>query len=315
MLSTIFISIVNAESVKNIEYRIVADPLENKGIMEVNIFIDVDSLEYVTIPLLIFNEETFMEFLDYTYTDSLLITGLTYNEETRELSFYVLGSGVVKAYFSISNLYEEIGLGVYLLIVDTDLLRGVVNNCNVTIIMPGNYSIEYFPIGNPIIWLQGEDDFTKIHVQGFGGIVVIMGMAIQVNTTIPTIPQATPIKPSEEARLINTVALIIGIIIGAIVAVVLYYSFRRKTIIIESVDHLRDKTSLLIIEALGKAGKNGLVQTDISKSTNLPKSSVSRRIKRLEKEGYIAVRKSGKYNYITLTDKGWELYEKITKGK
>ena len=140
-------------------------------------------------------------------------------------------------------------------------------------------------------------------------------MAIQVNTTIPTIPQATPIRPSEEARLINTVALIIGIIIGAIVAVVLYYSFRRKTIIIESVDHLRDKTSLLIIEALGKAGKNGLVQTDISKSTNLPKSSVSRRIKRLEKEGYIAVRKSGKYNYITLTDKGWELYEKITKGK
>jgi DNA-binding MarR family transcriptional regulator len=40
---------------------------------------------------------------------------------------------------------------------------------------------------------------------------------------------------------------------------------------------------------------------------------VSRRIKRLSEEGYVEVVRSGKYNVIRLTDKGWEVYSKLKK--
>jgi uncharacterized membrane protein len=48
--------------------------------------------------------------------------------------------------------------------------------------------------------------------------------------------------------------------------------------------------------------------------TGLPKSSVSRRIRRLEEEGFVEVKRVGKYNYVFLTNKGLELAKKILGG-
>jgi len=65
------------------------------------------------------------------------------------------------------------------------------------------------------------------------------------------------------------------------------------------------------LKALKDSENKGLTQSDISRITGLPKSVVSRRVRRLEEEGLLEVKRIGNRNYVYLTSKGLELAKKI----
>jgi uncharacterized membrane protein len=82
-------------------------------------------------------------------------------------------------------------------------------------------------------------------------------------------------------------------------------------LVVERIDYTRDDATRLIIRALKDAGEKGLLQSEIARITGLPKSSISRRVRRLEEEGFVEVKRVGKYSYVYLTSKGLDLAKKI----
>ncbi len=84
-----------------------------------------------------------------------------------------------------------------------------------------------------------------------------------------------------------------------------------EVVTIPSTDILRDETARGIIVVVGDAGKEGVKQSRIVSVLGKPKSTISRRIKRLEEDGFIEVERAGRHNYVRLTEKGWEAYRRI----
>ncbi|MET1101463.1 MAG: winged helix-turn-helix transcriptional regulator [Pyrodictiaceae archaeon] len=127
-------------------------------------------------------------------------------------------------------------------------------------------------------------------------------------TTSPSPRETPPATPSATVTttsrpLYSPIPLITGIIVavGAIAAILLLYRYRRGSngwenpIITEELDDL-DKA---IIDKLREKGGSEY-QYVLQRELGLPKTTMWRRIKRLEKLGIIRVEKRGKGNYIIL---------------
>ncbi len=108
------------------------------------------------------------------------------------------------------------------------------------------------------------------------------------------------------------------IIVGVVVVIlILFYIIRRmheETIEIESIsptDILSDSLIRDIIIVVGDAGEEGIRQNKLVSILQKPKSTVSRKIKRLHEYGYVIVKRAGRSNVILLTEKGWSTYKRL----
>lgn len=297
------VSLSTASSISSLYYYAVYDPVENSGILEITATISAEIPVYVEIPLGIFNEYAEFTLINYTYSGDLYVSGV--NVSNSEAVVFLYGNGELKLVLFARNLVEETGVVAYLFTVNTDELRDITQSVNVTIIFIGIYSVEGAVVR--LNWsTRSLDNATQIVLNGFGLGTLVLIPSVKEITEIPT--------PGPFEREFPWSVIVAAISLLAVVGFGAYFfKKKREELLVGRVDYLADSSYRAIIKALGDSGNKGLLQSEVVSKTGLSKSTVSRKLKRLEEEGFIVIKRSGKYNYVFLTDKGLEAYRRIIK--
>ena len=300
--STISLAFTSSTSIyiNNLWYYVVYDPRSNEGIIEVRANINLDELAYLEIPLSVFSEDTEFKFINYTSSGDLLVVGLNTTESG--ITVLASGTGELRVILQVTSLVEEIGVGVYSLIIDTETLYNITSSVRVEIFFIGKYNVSVNTI-RVSSNTSRLDNTTHLVLDGFGlGFVILM----------PVVEIQQEEQPLQVHILWSVLIVAIGVLVVG--GVVFYFLHRKRVVLtIEKLDYLSDSNYRAIIRVLGDSGNRGLLQADIAAKTGLPKSTVSRRVRRLEEEGLVTIKRSGKYNYVYLTDRGLEVYRKIVR--
>jgi uncharacterized membrane protein len=112
-------------------------------------------------------------------------------------------------------------------------------------------------------------------------------------TTQPTVTQPTVVTPKPD----YTSLLITGIVVVAVASGVTYVVLRRRRV--GGIDKLLDDVDKSIIRELKARGGSAL-QSELQDSINVPKTTLWRHVKRLERLGVVRVEKVGLQNRVTL---------------
>ncbi|ADV65228.1 helix-turn-helix transcriptional regulator [Desulfurococcus mucosus] len=296
--------------ITSVEYIVFYDPTEGVGTLRVTVSMTPDASQQAfsipDLPVKVFSDAS-LELLNYTGYPATGYLLVEYNDTTGYASITAVNVSSVTMYFSVSNLTEEVSVGSYTATLDLTEYSG-------SGISP---SVEMYLLGVYNATVDSYPRAADYSIQVANNMTIIKASSPAVYFIVLTVPITTPGVPPAPAQPINL--LIVALVIAAVsaVAIILYLILRRPKSIggVEPADVLNDPVSRSIIRILGEAGGEGLTQAEITNRTGAPKSSVSRRIKRLEEEGYIAVDRTGKYNYLKLTDKGVEAYRKIAGKK
>jgi len=302
LLIVVSTSVASAESVNSLSsiyYYVIYDPVDNSGLLIVNITIVASEPYQLDLPINVFTEDASFEYLGYNYTGDLKVIGLGYSNESRVISGYVYGGGTLTLTFNVSNALDEL-LGAYSLYIDTTPLKEFTKNISVDFVIVGPCNIiSVEPRRDFNEYVKGEN--TILEFNGFGYWFVVFQLELS------EITQTT----SEGYTVLLYLSLALAVVIASLIPVFAYYRRRRAVLVVERIDYTRDDATRLIIKALKDAGEKGLLQSEIARITGLPKSSISRRVRRLEEEGFVKVKRVGKYSYVYLTSKGLDLAKKI----
>ncbi len=245
--------------------------------------------------------------LTYSLDEERNLLRIFINESTKTVS--------VDAY--IYDVADEVGIDTYVLNLNFTQYTGT-SSFHGKLVLMGNYNttiIQTLSAKKPTI--SHAENTTIIDIYEPDNYIIIA-------SAIPEIPGA-PIgggasgtrTPAGTTPLLNPV--IIGSILAviAVAAAVLYYFYRKsrepEIISIPPTELLSDDTIKEIILYIGDAGPQGIQQSKLVRLTNRPKSTISRRIKRLANEGYVEIKRMGKHNIVKLTAKGYEAYKKLKK--
>jgi DNA-binding transcriptional ArsR family regulator len=297
-------TLVSSGVINSLIFHLAVDPLENKGILYINVSLNYPEMAMVEIPIRVFGEDAVFEYLDYDATDNLRVFGCNYISNESMIECLVQGSGELSIRFMASNVLDE-ALGAFIAYIDTLEYKNLTDVVKVVLTLVGNVSVVYLEPKTETRHYVDNRGNTVLEFSGFRSWIVVFQLELgEITTPTPTPPRGA------QAWIITA----IGGSIAAI-AVLAYFTIKRRRgpgVVVEISDYIRDDAARKIIKALKAAEGRGLTQTEIARLTGLPKSSVSRRIKRLEQDGYITVKRVGKHNYIYLTSKGEELARKIS---
>lgn len=304
VLSTALCVFAEAQGIDSIYYGVIYDPLENIGILEIEVSINAENITWIYIPLQILGEESLFEYVGYNYTGGLNPLGVNYNAAQGLVEIHVQGEGKLYLLFNVNSLLEETGISAYVLHIDTTELSYLTSEVTVNVTLMGVFEQDATRIRGEleITTFRGANT-TQILIRGVGELISTLYMQLE-ETAGP--------QPLQQTPWMNMLLLTLIAIVATASATAYYYFNRRRTsIVVERIDYMKDQASILILKALRESGGRGLTQAEISKVTRLPKSSVSRRIRRLEEEGFVEVKRVGKYNYVFLTNKGLELAKRV----
>ncbi|MEM1696446.1 MAG: winged helix-turn-helix domain-containing protein [Desulfurococcaceae archaeon] len=310
LLLPLYITISNAQSVitDKITYVVLYDPASNEGLMIIRFYVDTGEDMYnLTVPL-IATEKGWFEYLNYTASPGLRILGSDFSHETGYLVVLINGRGSFEALFHVRDLFEEELPMTYTVSLDTTTLRNIAPGVTVEMVILGVYDVSRVAIyGKADVSTSIEGDVTRVLISGFAWLELVFRLELE-----PAL-ETTPVVPTQAQY--NRPALIIvasaAITVAVVVALLHFLRFKRTRPSVEYVEPHKDPAFRLIIKALGEAGEQGLTQSDLARRTGLPKSSVSRKIRRLQNEGLVEVKTVGKYNYVLLTPKGLSMYRRI----
>jgi DNA-binding MarR family transcriptional regulator len=302
-------TLVSGSLINSLIFHLAIDPLENKGILYINVSLNYPEMAMIEIPIRVFGDDSVFEYLDYDTTDSLRVFGCNYISNESTIECLVQGSGELSIRFMASNVLDE-ALGAFIAYIDTSEYKNLTGVVKVVLTLIGNVSVVYLEPKTEIRQYVDNRGNTVLEFSGFRSWIAIFQLEIgEIATSTPPI-QPTPLGGAQTW----TIIIAIGGPIAAIAALT-YFIVKRKRgpgVVVETIDYIRDDATRKIIKALKATGGKGLIQTEIARLTGLPKSSVSRRIRRLEQDGYITVKRVGKHNYVYLTSKGEELAKKIS---
>ncbi len=306
MVSLISTPTSYGDSIYSINIELFYDVLSNTGLMEIRVDIyDSFNITMLEIPLTFLGEEAGLFLTNvsaFPETGSLIYE---YDEYNRVLKVITSNVSRVSAWFTVENIAENYAPGVYGFLLSLEEFAGtgslrfsmnVYGSCDITVenLLDKAYNgTVYF-----------SEPFTLLILERPGLYFILITMRIEEQTM------------NQPSSVLNNYILLIGTIIGVGAAGSLLFLWRRRraSIELEAVatrDLLSDEVVRDILLVLGRAGDKGLQQSELVNLTGRPKSSVSRRIKKLEDEGYVNVVRAGKYNYLRLTDKGYEAFRKI----
>jgi len=249
--------------------------------------------------------------------DNVVVHCIVIDDEALLLLNQSIPSGrhIVTINYTIMNYVKEVSTGVFVGVFN---LTGfsMVNSLDVKITFTGGFKVVYTtPSENVKIMHLGDSSIVSLSKPEEYTIVLSVFKLTQAeipSSTSPTSPEHTPVS----SEYIDYIPFIIIFLIIVTVFLLILYFRRRFSISVEALpaNILDDDTSRAIIKAIGDAGDKGVKQSELVRLVNRPKSSISRRIKRLADEGYVEIVRSGKYNIIKLTDKGVKAYRDIVKG-
>lgn len=203
--------------------------------------------------------------------------------------------------YIINGLIEEISPFHYTLTMNTTGFENITHQ--VLLSIPKQYVIT--PILPSGIKVDENKNWFVIEVDKPG--IYIFLITVPYETASPRTTSKSFVIPW------NTLALVAIVVVGLAMLVLL--SFRRREIEVETIppDVMNDDVARAIIKYIGDRGGGEIKQSELTNVVNRPKSIISRRVKRLEEEGYLEVTPKGRYNLVKLTDKGWRAYRELRK--
>ncbi len=238
---------------------------------------------------------------------------LLYSVEKNTVNVYANNTDEVAIRYTVSGLIEEIGVGAYVLSLNLTPYEDV-SSFRVNLLLLDKYNVSV-PLGEAKV--EYTDNTTKITMNEPQNYIIIIripaetppattgGGGVAGKTT--TIPPVTPWG--------TTLLWIIAAIAVAVAAYLIYRYKSAETVVVTIPPGrlLEDETVKEIILTVGNAGPQGIKQSQLVRLTGKPKSTISRRVRKLAEEGYLEIIRSGKYNIIKLTSKGYESYKELRK--
>lgn len=310
--------------VEKIDINVFYDVIDNLGFVEENITLNSEPAQVIEVDIPFIpppaGSNGYYELLNISYPakykDIYLAYSIDRKTNTLKLVFNATRNIVVR--YVVYNYLEEIGVGVYSLLMDLSNFS-VAQSVYAKMRIIGNYTVNVYPaIGANVI--VGEDVVTvELSSPQPYTLVIVEGEFGEITTPIPTTITTTTTEtqaPPQQGININfdTSFLIIALALIAVALIFFLWRKRGMKIEVETIaagDILSDETVRDIIVAIGDKGGEGVKQSDLVRITGRPKSTISRRVKRLAEEGIVEILRKGKYNIVRLTPKGQEIYENI----
>ncbi|MBC7130765.1 hypothetical protein H5T51_06065 [Candidatus Bathyarchaeota archaeon] len=205
---------------------------------------------------------------------------LNYDLDVSTLTIYTLGASEVTLEYDAEDLTSKSG-GIWT-ITFTSIY-------DIVLLLPENSTVIYFNNAPASIGSEG----AKVRLElppGSWEISYILGAAPPTST--PTTP---PSQPSPSPEWLNYLPYIAGAVITVIAVVLSFKFFRRK----RTFETLRMEEAE-VIKFLKEHGGKALEAELREAFPDIPKTSMWRLVKRLEKRGILTVRKVGLQNVVEL---------------
>ncbi len=240
----------------------------------------------------------------------------TFNAKNNEVRIYANNTNEVIIRYMVSNLVNEVSIGQYVMGIDLSPYTNT-SIFKASIILLSKYNVTIIP-SNKYVETSHTTNTTQITITKPGYYLIIINTLAEIPAPTTT-PHGGETSGQQVVPPLSTTWIIpvIAILAVAIVAIAYMY-YRRRTmepaiITVPPGKLLEDETVKAIILATGDAGPEGIKQSQLVRITGRPKSTISRRLRRLAEEGYLQVIRSGKYNIVKLTPKGYETYKELKK--
>jgi len=293
------------EVVNSVEYMVFYDPFDNTGVLRVDVSISVTPGQAVSVelPVKVFTDSS-LEYINSTASPTSASLVVDYDDSTGYLSIMAENASSITVFFSVTNITYESSPGSYIATLDLLDYKGWNGKISVELYLTGVFNATVYPRGAGYsMEILNNTTYVKVEEPA----MYFMVFTVPINTPGTGAPSGARYD-------LFTVLIIVLVVVAGIIMLLLWRMHHSVGLEkISVVDVLSDPVARAIIRALGEAGENGLTQAELTSKTGIPKSSISRRVRRLEEEGYLAVARVGKYNYLRLTSKGWEAYRKIVE--
>ncbi len=313
--------------VEGVSINVFYDLNDNMGFVEENITFNTasPSLTDVKIPLIPPpSSNSYYELINISYSGRNVYLTYSVDKKNNLLNILFNATKHIVIRYAIYNYIDEIGVGVYSMLLDFTSFSNM-GSFNAKIRIIGGYNAQvYPPYGYSV---KSSDEYVVVNIDQAEPYTIII--------TSEEFPSPTPITTTSGGAVVTTTPtttyskgiisvtgnlyLWIGIGVGAVVSVLAYLLYRRRSLGVEvetiaAGDLLSDETVREIIKAVGDAGVEGIKQSELVRITGRPKSTISRRVKRLADEGFVEIIRRGKYNIIRLTEKGLSIYKELKSG-
>lgn len=301
---------IGTQGLVSVSFTIYYDLFNNTGIMVVNLQlskpIDLEPPYEIMIPVKIFGVEASLSLINYSVSGIRSIA-LDYDDATGSINIIYDSPGTLEIFFVVENAITPLGEESFEVYIDSTEIGWFTRDFRASIIVSGLYEVVNTSLQgafNVSITHDRTINITRVDLSGIGEAVITMLLKTPLEEYI------TGRVEREELGILHILMILIAIIV-VIAIIVLYFRKRRKGIELETIDVAQDDAIRAIVRVLKETGNKGLTQAEIVKHTGLPKSSVSRRVRRLVEEGYVEIKRVGKFNYVYLTSKGLEYAKRV----
>ncbi|MCI4461400.1 MAG: MarR family transcriptional regulator [Thermogladius sp.] len=312
LLPALVYSISLSNTVDQVAYYIAYDPLSRTGYETITLQVSANGITDFSIQLInpLYGCNATLINATFANPDAVVVPP-SFNSSTCEVDFVVNSSTTVTVYLLVTDLFQELAPGSYEGVLDFTMFRNASFTSIVTI--PGVYQViaRRFdsPSGDPAVSYTSNTTVISFSSPGLYHVILMASGGEEV-------PQPTGSGGGGFVSASIVIWLIPVTVIAVLAVAILLLWRRRERVVVETLPPRsleEDEIVKEIILALGDAGEKGLRQSDIVAATKRPKSSISRRVKRLLEEGYIEVERVGKYNVLKLTEKGLKFYRGLKK--
>ncbi len=303
---------------QSVSINIFFDVSDNIGYVEENItFKQISNETYMAvIPLVppIKNNSKYA-ILDVRSGNNHLLYSIDHKENV--LKVIVNNTVSITINYMLYNYVEEVGVGLYTLFLDLSSYSNITNDFIAKVSFLNTYDVKVYPkIGAETGYSEKYVTIYLSHPYTYTFVIVEKPLKELGSYESPESETGT----TSITGAFGDYYYYIGLLVIAIAGIILFILFRRRTMRVEvetipATDLLSDETVRDILLIVGKYPEQGIKQSELVRKTGKPKSTISRRVNRLAKEGIIEIIRKGKYNIIKLTPKGKQLYEKLLEEK
>jgi len=329
----------NTVYISKIDISVTVDPELNISYVEETVYLSSFVNELTSLYIDLISDDISSVRFVRAYGDGDIEFPTHYIATNKTIEVMVSNTSFVKIEYIPIGLVTPIGLGYYELSIDLGFEN--IEQISGEVIVPKNFDI--LVIGTGDYSVERNDFITILLHDPERYIIVLMK---NFTTTIPTSPTASsptetsPItsaltettSPSSESPTTHTspsppttdtgkwlpLLLVAALALIGIGIAWFFMRRRREEIVVETIsptDILSDDIIRDILLVVGDSGEKGIAQNRLVTIIGKPKSTISRKIRRLSEAGYIDVERAGRSNIVRLTGKGWEIYRKLKSGE
>ncbi len=333
----------NTIYITKVEVSVTVDPELNVSYVEETVYLSSYVSELTTLYIDLISDDISNVRFVRAYGEEDIEFPARYITNNKTIEVVVSNTSFIKVEYIPLGLVTPIGLGYYELSIDLSFenieqVSGEVivpKNFDILVIGTGDYSVERNDFIT--ILLHDPDKYTIVLMKNFTTTIPTSPTSMPPPGTSPTTSPATSAptettSPSSESPTTHTSPSppvtdagkwlpLLLVVVSALIGIGIAWFFmrrRREEIVIETIspsDILSDDIIRDILLVVGDSGEKGIAQNRLVTIIGKPKSTISRKIRRLSEAGYIDVERAGRSNIIRLTGKGWEIYRKLKSGE